>query len=430
MDEMMLISIREHPEWAERAIDFFCRHWAEENSGKVYEDCIRSSIDADAPMPQWYVLVNGERITAGCGLIPNDFISRMDLTPWLAALYVEEDCRNEGMGSRLVKHCLEETRRLGYDALYLCTDHVGYYEQFGFEQIGVGYHPWGEESRILSARTQCQPAAAPCRDVVGNVISRMSGEQRFGCNELPDRRAITGILSDVQSFMFPAFSSGECTSGRMLLEKIRWTLAKQIRLAMKFAGNGKLDPEAVADSFLEKIPDIYELLIKDIEALYEGDPAASSREEVIIAYPGFFAILVYRIAHVLYEMKVPIIPRMMTEFVHQKTGIDIHAGATIGEYFFIDHGTGIVIGETTVIGDHVKLYQGVTLGAKSFELDEDGNPVKGIKRHPNIGSHVVIYANATILGGNTTIGDHCTIGGNVWLTSSVEPGQTVYYRGQ
>ena len=140
--------------------------------------------------------------------------------------------------------------------------------------------------------------------------------------------------------------------------------------------------------------------------------------------------MVYRIAHVLYEMKVPIIPRMMTEFVHQKTGIDIHAGAKIGEYFFIDHGTGIVIGETTVIGDHVKLYQGVTLGAKSFELDEDGNPVKGIKRHPNIGSHVVIYANATILGGNTTIGDHCTIGGNVWLTSSVEPGRTVYYKGE
>lgn len=266
-------------------------------------------------------------------------------------------------------------------------------------------------------------------DVIENVIRRMQEEKRFGCDELPDRRVIAGIISDVQAFMFPAFSSGACVSERMLLEKIRWELAQQIRRAMRFAGDEDLDPDAVADGFLAEIPGIYRMLTKDITALYEGDPAASSREEVIVAYPGFFAIAVYRIAHVLYRMRVPIIPRIMTEFVHQKTGIDIHAGATIGEYFFIDHGTGIVIGETTVIGDHVKLYQGVTLGAKSFELDADGNPVKGTKRHPNIGNHVVIYANATILGGSTTVGDNCVIGGNVWLTSSVEPGKTVYYRG-
>lgn len=430
MDELVLISVREHPEWSDRMIEFFRRHWATEASGMVYEDCIRSSIGAKGPMPQWYALAQGDRIVAGCGLIANDFVSRMDLTPWLAALYVVEDFRSAGLGGRLVRHCLAEAGRLGYDALYLCTDHVGYYERFGFEQIATGYHPWGESSRILSVRTRGAAAGEPREDVIGGVIDRMRGEHRFGCDELPDRRTITGILSDVQSFMFPAFSSGECASERMLLEKIRWALAQQIRRAMKFAGDNELDPESVADRFLETIPGIYEMLIKDIEALYEGDPAASSREEVIIAYPGFFAIVVYRIAHVLYEMKVPIIPRMMTEFVHQKTGIDIHAGAKIGEYFFIDHGTGIVIGETTVIGDHVKLYQGVTLGAKSFELDEDGNPVKGIKRHPNIGSHVVIYANATILGGSTTIGDHCTIGGNVWLTSSVEPGRTVYYKGK
>ncbi len=268
------------------------------------------------------------------------------------------------------------------------------------------------------------------RDVIDSVIREMAGQPRFGCDELPDRKVITGIISDVQAFMFPAFSSGACVSERMLLEKIRWELAHQIRRAMRFAGDSDLDPDRVADDFLAAIPGIYSLLLKDIEALYEGDPAATSREEVIVAYPGFFAIVVYRIAHVLYEMRVPIIPRIMTEFVHQKTGIDIHAGAKIGEYFFIDHGTGIVIGETTVIGDHVKLYQGVTLGAKSFEVDADGNPVKGIKRHPNIGSHVVIYANATILGGSTTVGDHCVIGGNVWLTHSVEPGQTVYYRAE
>ena len=215
-------------------------------------------------------------------------------------------------------------------------------------------------------------------------------------------------------------------SERMRLEKIRWELAQQIRRAMKFSGDSDLDPESCADHFLEQIPIIYRMLTKDITALYEGDPAASSREEVILAYPGFFAIVVYRIALVLYEMRVPIIPRIMTEFVHQKTGIDIHAGATIGEYFFIDHGTGIVIGETTVIGDHVKLYQGVTLGAKSFELDADGNPVKGIKRHPNIEDNVVIYAGATILGGDVTVGHDSVIGGNVWLLSSVPPYTKVY----
>ena len=165
-----------------------------------------------------------------------------------------------------------------------------------------------------------------------------------------------------------------------------------------------------------------------MEALYEGDPAAGSREEVMVTYPGFRAISIFRIAHELYVLDAPLIPRIMTEYAHERTGIDIHPGATVGEYFFIDHGTGIVIGETTTIGNHVKLYQGVTLGAKSFELDANGNPVKKIKRHPDIGNHVVIYANATILGGNTRIGDNCVIGGNTWLTHSVEPGTVVTFR--
>ena len=169
------------------------------------------------------------------------------------------------------------------------------------------------------------------------------------------------------------------------------------------------------------------MLLKDIEALYEGDPAARSPEEVILSYPGFYAISIYRIAHEFYKMGVPYMPRLMTEFAHEKTGIDIHAGATVGDHFFIDHGTGIVIGETTTIGSRVKIYQGVTLGAKSFELDSDGNPVKGIKRHPDIGNDCIIYANATILGGNTKIGDGSVIGGNVWLSHSVEPGSVVYY---
>lgn len=161
------------------------------------------------------------------------------------------------------------------------------------------------------------------------------------------------------------------------------------------------------------------------QAAYEGDPAATCREEVMLAYPAFEAISVFRIAHELYRLYIPMLPRMMTEYAHSVTGIDIHPGAEIGPYFFIDHGTGVVIGETTVIGAHVKLYQGVTLGAKSFAVQPDGTLVKGRKRHPDIGSNVVIYAGATILGGGTKIGDGCVIGGNVWLTHSVDPGKRV-----
>ena len=183
--------------------------------------------------------------------------------------------------------------------------------------------------------------------------------------------------------------------------------------------------EDVADALFAKLPAIRETLETDIQAGYEGDPAATCPEEVMLAYPAFEAISIFRIAHELYLLKVPMLPRMMTEYAHSLTGIDIHPGATIGPYFFIDHGTGIVIGETTVIGEHVKLYQGVTLGAKSFAVQADGTLVKGNKRHPNIGSNVVIYAGATILGGDTYIGDNCVIGGNVWLTHSVEPGKRV-----
>ncbi len=182
-------------------------------------------------------------------------------------------------------------------------------------------------------------------------------------------------------------------------------------------------------SFFRALPGVREMLDTDVRAAYEGDPAARSEEEIMLAYPAFEAISTYRLAHVLYTLGVPLIPRMMTEHAHKSTGIDIHPGATIGRYFFIDHGTGVVVGETCRIGDRVKLYQGVTLGAKSFELDEAGNPVKGIKRHPDIGHGVVIYAGATILGGSTVIGDGCTIGGNVWLTHSVPAGKTVYYQG-
>lgn len=178
---------------------------------------------------------------------------------------------------------------------------------------------------------------------------------------------------------------------------------------------------------LNRLPEIREKLHKDIYAAYRGDPAATSTEEIMLSYPTLDAVSIYRIAHILYEFKVPIIPRIMSEYAHAKTGIDIHPGAKIGEYFFIDHGTGVVIGETCVIGDNVKIYQGVTLGSKSFQLDDKGYPVKGVKRHPDIEDNVIIYAGATILGGDTVIGHDSVIGGNVWITHSVPPESKVYY---
>lgn len=187
------------------------------------------------------------------------------------------------------------------------------------------------------------------------------------------------------------------------------------------------DAAGAAEAFIAAIPEVRRLVATDVEAAYEGDPAATSTTEVVLAYPGVYAVSVHRLAHVLYCLKVPILPRMMSEIAHSKTGIDIHPGASIGERFFIDHGTGVVVGETTVIGRNVKLYQGVTLGALSFDKDpETGMLVKGVKRHPEVGDNVVIYANATILGGETKIGHDSEIGGSVWLISSVPPNSRVY----
>jgi len=180
-----------------------------------------------------------------------------------------------------------------------------------------------------------------------------------------------------------------------------------------------------ADLLMEKIPHVCRMLQDDVIAAYEGDPASKSVDEVILCYPAFLAISAHRIAHEIYLMGQPLIARMMSEYAHAKTGIDIHPGATIGKHFFIDHGTGVVVGETTIIGDNVKLYQHVTLGAKSFPVAEDGTLIKDLKRHPDIGNNVVIYSGATILGGDTVIGDDCVIGGNVWLTHSVPAGKTV-----
>ena len=222
------------------------------------------------------------------------------------------------------------------------------------------------------------------------------------------------------SAMFPSYAAASLSRESALLEASELLIECLDRVLPP----GR-DPEAVAGALFAALPEVQRQLQTDLAAAYEGDPAAASVDEIILCYPAFPAIAAYRLAHVLYLEKVPLLPRMMTEYAHRTTGIDIHPGATIGDSFFIDHGTGVVIGETTTIGDHVKLYQHVTLGAKSFELGPDGNPVKGIKRHPDIGDRVVIYAGATILGGRTRIGSDCVIGGSVWLTHSVEAGKMV-----
>lgn len=247
---------------------------------------------------------------------------------------------------------------------------------------------------------------------------------------LPDREELRRLMRDLQTVLFPRFfPQVRMDSLQELLRRVHRRLMEQVALALPFGPPFDCDASCVGERLIAKLPQIREALIKDAEAIYLGDPAALSREVVMLCYPGFYAMLIQRLAHQLYLLKVPLLPRMMTEFAHEKTGIDIHAGASIGEYFCIDHGTGIVIGETAVIGNHVKLYQGVTLGARSFALDAHGHPVKGNKRHPEIRDHVIIYANATILGGDTVIGDHCVIGGNVWITQSVPAGTTVYYNG-
>ena len=244
---------------------------------------------------------------------------------------------------------------------------------------------------------------------------------------LPNRDVVIGIIQNLQKVFFPAYFGGTAVSQvtaetyvEFLLGDIISALREQVELAFS---NTITDPAALESrtdeacaAFIRGLPKIQSMLMKDVKANYDGDPAAGSKEEVIFSYPGLYAIFVYRVAHALYESSVPLIPRIMTEYAHGATGIDINPGATIGEYFFIDHGTGIVIGETTIIGNHVKLYQGVTLGALS---PRGGHAVVG-KRHPTVGDNATIYSNASILGGETVIGANSVIGGNSFLTSSVD----------
>ena len=272
------------------------------------------------------------------------------------------------------------------------------------------------------------------RQSIERASNRLKALRGVGESELPRLHGLKDQVVEwiqlVRSAMYPHIFTGERYKADLVEMQIveylqRAALLMHDMLRMVLTGSER-DAGEVVTAFFDALPGIAETLETDVQAAYDGDPAARSSEEIMLAYPAFEAISIYRLAHCLYALKVPLLPRMMTEYAHRNTGIDIHPGATIGRYFFIDHGTGVVIGETCVIGEHVKLYQGVTLGAKSFEVDENGNPIKGIKRHPNIGDHVVIYAGATILGGQTHIGEHTVIGGNVWLTGSVPAGQTVY----
>ena len=239
---------------------------------------------------------------------------------------------------------------------------------------------------------------------------------------LPDRQAVILLIKDIRRLIFPAYY-GEAALmslapedyAALLLERIEKQLQRQIVLTLP--EEQEAQAAELAAEMVTKLPQIARQVQMDLEATFDGDPAAGSREEILFSYPGLFAILVYRVAHELYRLHIPILPRMMSEYAHSHTGIDIHPGAQIGDYFFIDHGTGIVVGETTVIGDRVKLYQGVTLGALSTR---DGHHSLPGKRHPTVEYDVTIYSGASILGGDTVIGRGSVVGGNAFLTSSVQ----------
>ena len=260
---------------------------------------------------------------------------------------------------------------------------------------------------------------APHMLAVAGAISGLAEEEADSRGFAGFREAAERLTDCLISAMFPAFASRAAAREALLAE------GDALLSRCLSAVTDENTAERAAVSHLNSLPGVRALLLTDLTAAYRGDPAARSTEEIALCYPGFRAVAVYRLAHVLYAAGVPILPRVMTEYAHRQTGIDIHPGAVIGESFFIDHGTGVVIGETTTIGRDVKLYQHVTLGAKSFDLLPDGSPVKGIKRHPDIGDRVVIYAGATILGGDTKVGSDCVIGGNVWLTHSVPAGKMV-----
>lgn len=260
-------------------------------------------------------------------------------------------------------------------------------------------------------------------------------------NPLPSSKRLEEIINLSRSILFPGYFGKSQVNIDTIqyqigvnVEKLHRLLSEQILAGLCFScgetknihcNECKTEAERITTQLIAKFPELRRILGTDVVAAFNGDPAAKSTAEIISCYPVIKTLTNYRIAHELFVMGVPLIPRMMMEMAHSETGIDIHPGATIGSYFTIDHGTGVVIGETCVIGNNVKLYQGVTLGAKSFPLDEEGNPIKGIPRHPIIEDNVVIYANATVLG-RITIGDHCVVGANTWVLQDMKPGEAIY----
>ncbi len=253
---------------------------------------------------------------------------------------------------------------------------------------------------------------------------------------MPSKRAVGLICENLLRLLFPGFHDEDAVGKLSVFEEAEERLAgvvrrleaqvrKSVRIGDPHRPTGRTKP--ILLKFCKDLPEIRQLLHTDIQTAYEGDPAALSREEIILSYPCVEAISIQRLAHRLYQYEVPVIPRMMTEWAHSRTGIDIHPGARIGSHFFIDHGTGLVVGETCRIDNHVKLYHGVTLGARSFAKDSDGKIVKGIKRHPEVRGNVTLYPNATILGGETVIGENSTIGANVFLMQSVPPNSLVIH---
>lgn len=255
---------------------------------------------------------------------------------------------------------------------------------------------------------------------------------------LPSQESVNQLAADCMHLLFPGYFEEPAPTERelpalvdRLLGAIDRRLRAEIEKCLRFARSPAPAETAreLTTAFLARIPELRRIIKTDVDAAYAGDPAARSVEEIILAYPCVLAISLQRLAHVLYQLRVPLLPRMITEYAHERTGCDIHPGAQLGTHFFIDHGTGVVIGETATVGAHVKLYQGVTLGAKSFEVDNDGRPIKGVKRHPDIGDHVTIYAHATILGGDTRVGSHSIIGSSVWLMKSIPDESVAYFKG-
>ncbi len=285
------------------------------------------------------------------------------------------------------------------------------------------------------------PIEEKIESVVDNILNDYSGGRDIDKIELfrqPDKGVIIDVIEKLRRVVFPGYFRDKnyrvCNARynlSMLIEDVMFHLNRQVELVFQSAGEPEDTAQAHAQQicleFFQAIPHVRDMVQTDLEAAYAGDPAATGMAEIIFAYPGLFAITVYRLAHVLFTLNVPMLPRIMTEYAHSVTGIDIHPGATIGKYFFIDHGTGIVVGETTVIGENVKLYQGVTLGALSTR---GGQSLRGKRRHPTIEDNVTIYAGASVLGGDTVIGRDSVIGSNAFITKSIAPCTTVSIKNQ